>query len=453
MTRKLRGKSDPFEREIELALNSGAFIPDRACFSFVSDIEDVAARIASLVKVDPTRAVTLYETFLAGCYEKAEEVDDSSGSFGQFVEGLFCGWIKARQAAGADPDDTADRLLAWMDDDPYSFCYQIENDAAKAFDKAGLAAFERRIRARFEAAVAPKPAPGGSTGDNSEYVRRRWGNTLRTIYLAQRNVQSYVALAKETGLTAQDCREIATLLVARRRPGDALSWIERGIDIDGKTPHGSSAGHDLTRLKRELLNRLGRVDEALEDAWTHFRNHPSQYIYEDLMAYVPKAERSTWHNKAIEAAKGADLHSLIGLLLETGELERLADLVRRSTDDALEQVSHCATEPAAKKMEKTHPDASARLWRAQGMRIVQAKKSKYYDAALSNFERAKRCYEKAGLAGEWEKTVSQVRAEHHRKYGFVTGFEKLAAGSGPSGKPSFLERAKARWGKQQAEDG
>ena len=86
MTRKLRGKSDPFEREIELALNSGAFIPDRACFSFVSDIEDVAARIASLVKVDPTRAVTLYETFLAGCYEKAEEVDDSSGSFGQFVE-------------------------------------------------------------------------------------------------------------------------------------------------------------------------------------------------------------------------------------------------------------------------------------------------------------------------------------------------------------------------------
>ena len=71
MTRKVRGKSDPFEREIELAFNSGAFIPDRACFSFVSDIEDFAARIASLVKVDPTRAVTLYETFLAGCYEKA----------------------------------------------------------------------------------------------------------------------------------------------------------------------------------------------------------------------------------------------------------------------------------------------------------------------------------------------------------------------------------------------
>jgi hypothetical protein len=34
------------------------------------------------------RAVTLYELFLAGCYEKAEELDDSSGGFGMFVEGL-----------------------------------------------------------------------------------------------------------------------------------------------------------------------------------------------------------------------------------------------------------------------------------------------------------------------------------------------------------------------------
>jgi len=38
-----------------------------------------------------------------------------------------------------------------MDNDPYAFCYQIEKDVAKALNKAGLAAFERLIRARFEA--------------------------------------------------------------------------------------------------------------------------------------------------------------------------------------------------------------------------------------------------------------------------------------------------------------
>ena len=71
--------------------------------------------------------------------------------------------------------------------------------------------------------------------------------------------------------------------------------------------------------------------------------------------------------------------------------------MRRSKNKALENVSHYAIEPAAKKLEKTHPDVAARLWRAQGMRVVNAKKSKYYGAALSNFERAQRCFEMAGL--------------------------------------------------------
>jgi hypothetical protein len=114
-------------------------------------------------------------------------------------------------------------------------------------------------------------------------------------------------------------------------------------------------------------------------------------------------------------------------------------------------VSAYAAEPVAKKLEKSHPEVAARLWRAQGMRIVNAKKSQYYDAALLNFESAMRCYEKARLAAEWEKTVNHVHAEHHRKTGFMAGFEKIVAGSRPSKKPSFLERAKARWGKRQTD--
>jgi len=453
MTRKTRGKADPLEVEIELALNPGAFIPDRACFSFVSDLDGVAAKIANLTKTGPARAMALYETFLAGCYEKAEQLDDSSGSFGQFVGELFCGWIEARQAAGSDPDETATRLLAWMDDDPYSFCYHLEKDAARAFDRPGLAAFEKQIRARFDAAATAKPASDGSFRDRPEHVRRRWGEVLRTLYLAQKNVAAYIALAEETGLTAQDCHAVATLLASRRKPGEALPWVDRGIDLDKKTPHGSIAAHDLARLKRELLTRLGRGDEALEAAWAEYRKHPSKFTYDDFMKLVPKARRAACHQQAMDAATGTDLRSLIELLLETKEIERLAELVRRTRDEALEKVSHYATEPAAQKLEKPCPDLAARLWCVQGMRIVNAKKSRYYAAALSNFERARRCYERAGLTAEWEKTVSRVRAEHHRKTGFMSGFEGLIAGSGPSDRPSFLERARARWGKRlEAED-
>jgi uncharacterized Zn finger protein len=207
----------------------------------------------------------------------------------------------------------------------------------------------------------------------------------------------------------------------------------------------SEACYNLDNLHRELLTKLGRGDEALEAAWADFQKHPSKYSYDDLMKFVPKAERSEWHEKAVDAAKGADLHSVIELFVETKEVDRLAELVRGATDVSLEAVSHYATEPAAKKLEKSYPGLAARLWRAQGLRIVDAKKSKYYDAALNNFERARDCYLRAGLAAEWEETVRNVCAAHFRKSGFIGEFQKLVTGAKRSERPSFLEGAKQRW--------
>ena len=168
--------------------------------------------------------------------------------------------------------------------------------------------------------------------------------------------------------------------------------MERGRALDREKPFQSAAAYDLDKLQRELLTQLGRQEEALESAWADFREHPSKFTFDDLMKFVPKAELAAWREKALDAAIGADLHSALELLVETKEIDRLAGLVRGAADEALEHVTHHATEPAARKLEKSHPGLAARLWRAQGMRIVDAKKSKYYDAALSNFERARDCY-------------------------------------------------------------
>src|ERR1700690_401639 len=100
MKTRPRSKADPIEREIERALHPGAFIRDRECYSFVSELEKLAVTVEWMIATDPARAVELYETFLAGCHAKADELDDSSGSFGQFAQDIICGWIKARQASG-----------------------------------------------------------------------------------------------------------------------------------------------------------------------------------------------------------------------------------------------------------------------------------------------------------------------------------------------------------------
>ena len=41
---------------------------------------------------------------------------------------------------------------------------------------------------------------------------------------------------------------------------------------------------------------------------------------------------------------------------------------------------------------------------------------------------------------------TKIRANHRRKTGFMPGFEALAADAGRTAEPSFLERAKTRWG-------
>ena len=46
----------------------------------MSGLVEVAAQLDELQTTDAARAAGLCETFLAGCREKAEELDDSSGS-------------------------------------------------------------------------------------------------------------------------------------------------------------------------------------------------------------------------------------------------------------------------------------------------------------------------------------------------------------------------------------
>ena len=151
-----RKQIDPLEKAIEAVLSPGSFISYNAAWSFVDDVQDVVNDIGKIIKKEPERAAHLYETFIAACHEKADEIDDSSGNFGMLVEDLFCRWIKARQAANVDPDETAKSLLSWMEDDPYGFCHDLDREAVKVLDKKGL----ERIRSADSLQVRIHSAPG-----------------------------------------------------------------------------------------------------------------------------------------------------------------------------------------------------------------------------------------------------------------------------------------------------
>lgn len=421
---------DPLEGAIETSLRPGQFIDWRMASAFTSELDEVAAEINRLASVDPGRAVRLYESFMAGCYEKTEEIDDDA--FGIFIERLYCGWLKARQAAGADPDETASLLLDRMQDDPYNYTYELEREAVKVMNVESLAAFERAVKTLFEAKAG------------ADLSRHRWGEVLRAIYAQQQDAEAYLEVCQQTALSAKDSLVLAKIQ-EDTNPNEALAWVERGLLLDKKKPYESSAGDDLAKLKRELLVRLGRPEVALAEAWAEFRKAPSKYHYEELMRFVPKAEVAAWHAKALDAAEDGTLGSLIDLLVETKEMGRLIRRLQGASDSALEGLSHFVTEPAADLLAEAHPEVAAKLFRAMGLRILNAKKSKYYHEALENFEDAKNCYVRAGMNHQWDAVVAQIRREHYRKVGFMPGFERLVTGRGPGQRLSYLDRARKRW--------
>ena len=444
MARRRAQRRDPMDSIIESALDPGCFIGWNEGFNFVLNLRRLEEEIAKVVIADPARAVTLYETFLAGCNAKAEEVDDSDGEFGTFAGSLFCGWIKARQAAGADRDETARLLLAWMDDDPYGFCNDLELSAVKVLDRAGQEAFEREVRARFDKECAALAKQKRSAVPSPNFTRDRWGGMLKAVYLERRNIGKYLDVSTLMGLTQKDCEAIATMFQTRGKLDDALGWVERGIQMD-KPDAFRGVSYKLDEMRRALLVKLGRGGEALDSAWAEFQADPGKFTYEELFRYVPKTKRAAWHEKAMEAAEQGELDSLIELWLGAKEIARLAARLDRASNTELERLSHYVTEPAAERLAKTHPGIAAKVFRALCMRIIDAAKSKYYAAALSNLERAKACYQSAGLDAQWQGLAAEIRRDHHRKSGFMPGFERIVRSAGANQEPSFLDRARGRW--------
>jgi hypothetical protein len=436
-----RKQTDPIEQSIEAALSPGSFISYKAAWSFMGDVQGVADDIGKIIKKEPQRAAHLFETFIAACHEKAEEIDDSSGYFGMLVHDLFRGWIKARQAANDDPEETAKWLLSWLEEDPYGFCHDLDREIVKVLNKKGRDAFIQQIRSKFESSLSQNDKEKRFPG----YARRKWGGVLKTLLAGQRNPEAYIALCEQTELGAKDCKTIAEMYRSRRRPEDALSWVERGLEIARLGKRNSYEEHELRDLKRALLAELGRTGDALQSAWSEFQSYPSTFTYKELMRYVPAKEKTAWRRRAMEASEKGDLSSQIELWIEIRESDKLLSRLRRATDKELEDLSHYRTGPLARKLERPHPAISARLYRALCMRIVNAGKSKYYDAALDNIDHAKRCYAKAGLDADWQAVVADVRKRHFRKKGFMVGFENIVAGAPKLVDSPFLERAKARW--------
>jgi uncharacterized Zn finger protein len=263
--------------------------------------------------------------------------------------------------------------------------------------------------------------------------------------MVRKDPEAYAELCARVGQKAEDCRAIAEILGSKGRWSEALDWVERGLALAATNGWQGSGSYRLESLKRELLRKLGKPQEALQSAWVAFEHHPDTFSYEELMRYVPRSDRAEWRRRALTAAAAGRLSDYMNLCVKLKEWLILAEKVLATAPETLEKISHYSSEPAADGLAKCQPAAAARLYTALGLRVVKAGKSQYYGAALRNLQSARECYQRSEQCGLWNALVARIRSEHRRKSGFMPGFERIVAGKAAALELSFVERAEQRW--------
>lgn len=432
-------KSDSLIDTIERTLNLGQYISYKYAWDFIHDLENLKQNIDDLLKEDPERAVRLYEILLHGCTEKIEEMDDSGGDMGMFFEDLFCSWVIARQESKCTPEETLKLIDKWKENDNYGLCYDLEKSLVKVFNKKTLEVFEKLTMSEIDEALA-----SADNGTTYSYNLRHKIEVLKLVFIQKADFKSYIEFAQKIGVTPKDCEEIAKIFQKKKKYSEAVKWVEQGLKLNSKKEHSSSSSYALADMKKELLNKLGNKDEALNMAWDDFKKNPSDFSYRDLMKYVLTKDKKEWHRKAIDLIKDGPLESAIEICVETKEYDILADKILKCKQKSLEDLSHYQTEKAAKVLIKKYPEAAVKVYRALGVRIVNSKKSKYYDVAYEHFEKTKELYQKIGQEKEWEKLAKNILIEHSRKSSFIAGFNDVVSNAKKT-KLSFAERASQRW--------
>ncbi|NQT58649.1 MAG: hypothetical protein HQ557_06665 [Bacteroidetes bacterium] len=440
---------DSMASEIEDALDLGSYISYQQVWDYVDNLNDVKERIDDMVMEATARqCVSLYVMFLSGCYEKADEIDDSGGNLGMFFEELFCSWIKARQKAGYADKETVHNILQWMENDSYGFCYNIEKKLVEALNRQGLSVFEATILARFDEALESIDPDSVKRIYDYPYDVRQNADILRIIYSTKKDIDSYLGLCDKVGTTPKDCENIANIYKGRRCFRDALLWVDKGLELEKKDSWPNYASRGLSSVKRDLLNMAGEKKEAFESAWSEFQSQPSEYTYDEMMKYVLKKDRNHWHKMAIEEIGKTSLPIIIELCTKTQEWKILAESIKAARHEEIEYISHYDTEKAAQGLSQEYPVEAAKIFRALGLRIVKAKKSKYYGIANEHLLKAKKLYVENNCQKEWSSLVENIRRDHYRKYSFIGDFEKIVSGEYPEYLESFEERTKKRWAKQ-----
>ena len=336
-----------------------------------------------------------------------ERSDDSDGVIGDAIAAAVSDCGRAWAAvAERDPKMLAAEVLDLFTTDAYGARGQVIIAFAEALGTAGLDELEHMARELLD---------HGSAGKH-----RYLAIALENIADARGDVDGYIAAKRLGGSETAAVKEIAERLVAAGRLEEALHCVER------PDAPGLERG-DIARLKVDILDRLGRIEDAQAVRWSIFAASLSSDILAEYLGRLPEVAAGEARQRAIAAARGhRDLHRALQLLADLAP-DVAAELVQRRLGEIQGQV-YFALRPVADRLAETHPVAAILLYRKMADTVLRRAQSLQYDHAVRDLVAAERLVPNVK---DWLGHLSQeayrrrVASEHRQKRVFWMRMERV----------------------------
>ena len=359
---------------------------------------------AELLPLHPRAAAELLGRLIRLDASVFERSDDSDGVIGDAVAEAVrdCGRAWA-SVADRDPKTLAAEVLDLFATDEYGARSQVITAFAKALGTAGLDELERMTCGQLD--------PAGK--------RQYLAIALENIADAHGDVDGYIAARRLAGSEAAAIKEIAERLVAAGRLEEALHWAER-------TDVPALERGNIARLKVDILDRLGRTEDAQAVRWSIFETSLSPDILAEYLDRVPEVAAGEARQMAIAAARGhPDVHRALPLLADLAP-DIAAELVHRRLGEIQGEV-YFVLRPVADRLAETNPVAAILLYREMADAVLRHGQSLQYDHVVRDLVAAEKL---APNVDDWLGHLSQeayrrrVATEHRQKRAFWQRMER-----------------------------
>lgn len=298
-----------FRKTLKSVLRSTRFYDYREAPGFVHTLGGWLDQVANeLLPIDPSSALSLFETFIEADEKWFERADDSDALIGELVQTACRYWLQAAARCNPPPGGWSDRLLALYAADPYGVRSDLLRCAGLLLDQRA----QRELVARFESQLsqALDSAPAGSRLPIGVF-HASGALSLLAESLDDPDIEVRATLRHSPQPNALQRERFARAYLDADRPEDALAWLQEHWDR-----------HELTRqnLRADALERLGRFTESLPIRQQVFESTLSEIDLTDWLRHLPQAEqpKAIAHAREI-ALRHDELIDAAALLLELGD--------------------------------------------------------------------------------------------------------------------------------------